>query len=98
MEPQRLQKDNEQCVASEHVTVSLSVAVENANGRQVGPTLLMWRAKELLDQEGRGSIVKSETQFGEDPGKEQGRCSAKSYKVKETEPGKCYHFWQTELR
>lgn len=30
-----------QCVASEHVTVSLSVAVENASSGQVGPTLLM---------------------------------------------------------
>lgn len=42
-------RDNEQRVASEHVTVSLSVAVENASGGKVGPTLLMWTAKELLD-------------------------------------------------
>lgn len=47
-------RDNEQRVASEHVTVSLSVAVENASGWQVGPTLLMRMAKELLDQEGSG--------------------------------------------
>lgn len=60
MEPQRLQRDNEQRVASEHITVSLSVAVENASSGQVGPTLLMWKAKELMDQEGRGPVMKSQ--------------------------------------
>lgn len=76
--------------------MSLSVAVENANGRQVGPTLLMWRAKELLDQEGRGPVVKKVR----DPvwGRSWERAGTKSYKAKEAEPGKCYHFWQTGLR
>lgn len=47
-------RDNEQRVASEHVTATLSVAVENTSGGKVEPTLLMWTAKELLDQEGSG--------------------------------------------
>lgn len=53
MKPQRLQRDNEQRGASEHITASLSVAVENAVG--AGRT-----HSADVEQEGRGPVVKSQ--------------------------------------